>query len=133
MARYVTDAHALIWYAEGRSRKLGRRARAIYAAAEAGRAVVYVPALALAEVLEAVRRGTFRPAVPVSQWLADIFSSGAFQFAALTREVIEAGERLYTIPERGDRLIAATAVALQLPLISRDPALAGAAEVELVW
>lgn len=133
MARYVTDAHALIWYAEGRYRKLGRRARAVYAAAEAGRAVVYVPALALVEVLEAVRRGTFRPAVPVSQWLAAIFATGAFQFAALTREVIEAGERLYAIPERDDRLIAATAVALQLPLISCDPALASAAEVELVW
>ena len=65
--------------------------------------------------MEAVRLGALRTAVPVSSWLEGLFSMGPFQFAALTREVLEAGERLYSIPDRGDRLIAATAVALDVP------------------
>jgi len=85
------------------------------------------------EVLEAIRLGALRTAGPVTQWLDGLFSTGAFQFTALSREVIEAGERLYGIPERGDRLIAATALALELPLISRDPEIAGVAGVDVIW
>ena len=133
MSLYVTDAHALIWYAAGRTKKLGRRARAVYAAAESGRAVVYVPALALVEVLEAVRRGDLRVAMPVADWIDGLFSTGSFQFAGLTREVIEAGEGLYEIPERGDRLIAATGVAMDLPLISRDPAISRVPVLDVLW
>ncbi len=40
---------------------------------------------------------------------------------------------LYNIPERGDRLIAATAAALDLPLITRDPEIAQTAGVECIW
>lgn len=39
----------------------------------------------------------------------------------------------FTIPERGDRLIAATAVALDVPLITRDPEIAACANVTLLW
>jgi PIN domain nuclease of toxin-antitoxin system len=133
MSLYVTDAHALIWYAAGRLRKLGRRARAVYTAAEAGRAVIYIPALALVEVLEAIRHGVLRAELPASAWGNGLLSTGTFQFAELTRAVIEAGEHLYRIPERGDRLIAATAVALDLPLITRDPAMAELADLRVIW
>jgi predicted nucleic acid-binding protein len=37
------------------------------------------------------------------------------------------------IPERGDRLIAATALELDYPLITRDPEIAAAAGLELIW
>ena len=40
---------------------------------------------------------------------------------------------LYAIPERGDRLIAATAAELDCPLITRDPEIARAAGVDLIW
>ena len=133
MARYVTDSHPLIWYASGQERRLGRRARDAFAAADDGLAVIFLPALALVEVLEAIRTGVFRTPRPVSQWVDGLFSTGNFQFAPLTREAILAGERLYSIPERGDRLIAATAVALGLPLISRDPDIARSGVVELLW
>jgi predicted nucleic acid-binding protein len=42
-------------------------------------------------------------------------------------------QALYSIPERGDRLIAATAAHMDLPLITRDPEIARAAGVELHW
>jgi hypothetical protein len=53
----VTDAHALIWYAMGRRTRLGPRARRVYEAAEAGRAAIYIPMIAILEVFEAARWG----------------------------------------------------------------------------
>jgi predicted nucleic acid-binding protein len=40
---------------------------------------------------------------------------------------------LFAIPERGDRLIAATAMELGVPLVTRDPQIAKAADVDVIW
>jgi PIN domain nuclease of toxin-antitoxin system len=132
VARYVTDTHPLIWYAQAKPKKLGRRARLAFEQAEAGKAVIYVPTVALVEVLELVRRGYVKLSLPPGRWVTALLSAGGFTAADLTTDVVLAGEGLYGIPERNDRLIAATAQALRLPLITRDPEIA-AAGVEAVW
>jgi hypothetical protein len=43
----VTDTHALVWYALGRTKKLGPGARAFFSLVEDGRAAAYVPTLVL--------------------------------------------------------------------------------------
>ena len=68
MTLAVTDTHALIWYATGRQRKLGRGARAVFERAERGEAVIYIPALVLVELAEAVRRGAIRADEGFSRW-----------------------------------------------------------------
>ena len=96
MSVAVTDTHALIWYAVGPSRRLGRQARALFDRAERGQATIFVPVL-------------------------------------VTSDVVFEAERLYGIPERGDRLIAATAAALGYPLITSDPQIARHAGVSTIW
>ena len=64
---------------------------------------------------------------------SSIFASGNYHEAQLTAEIVYAAQRLYSIPERGDRLIAATAIVLDLPLITRDPEIQRAAGVECIW
>ena len=133
MSLYVTDTHALIWYAQGRSRKLGRRARAAFEQAESGASVIYVPVLSLVELLEAVQRGVLRLNAAPREWVRALFSTGAFLQAPLTAEIAVSAAELTGIPERGDRLIAATAVTLGLPLITRDATIAQAAGVAVIW
>ena len=128
----VTDAHALIWHATGRERRLGRTARAVFARADRGEATIYVPALTLVEVSEAVLRGTFLDG-GFSRWMRRLLASGRFAVADLSAEVILAAEELYAIPERGDRLIAATAIAHDCPLISRDPAFSRIPSLTTIW
>jgi PIN domain nuclease of toxin-antitoxin system len=129
----VTDSHALIWYAMGPGRRLGRAARALFARAERGEATIYVPTLVLVEVAEAIRRGALRYDGGFSRWARALLSAGRFVAADLSAGVVLEAEGLYTIRERGDRLIAATAVHLDCPLITRDPALARVPSLATVW
>jgi PIN domain nuclease of toxin-antitoxin system len=133
MSVAVTDSHALIWYAMGPSRRLGRRARALFARAEAGQATIFVPTLVLVEIGEAVRRGLLTCDGGFARWSERLLGSGHFPAADLTAEVVLEAEGLYTIPERGDRLIAATAAHLDVPLITRDPAIARVPSVKTIW
>jgi PIN domain nuclease of toxin-antitoxin system len=133
MSVAVTDSHALIWYALGPTRKLGRRARALFAAAEAGRATIYVPALVLVEIAEAVRRGAIRTESGFSRWAERLLASRGFVGADLTPAVVVAAESLYAIPERGDRMIAATASHLDCPLLSNDPVMTRVPGLTTLW
>lgn len=133
MSVAVTDTHALIWYAIGPSRRLGRQARMLFERADRGQATIFVPVLVLVEMAEAIRRGTVRCEAGFSRWSAQLLTSGGFVAADLTWEVVVEAERLYGIPERGDRLIAATASALGYPLITADLAIARHAGVSTIW
>lgn len=129
----VADTHALIWYAQGRLKKLGGEARRLFERADRGHAVIYLPTLSLAELGESVRAG--KAALPggLSGWMEALLSSRSFFTMDLTWEIVLRAQSLYAIPERGDRLIAATAAHLGYPLITRDPEITAAAGVEVIW
>jgi PIN domain nuclease of toxin-antitoxin system len=129
----VTDTHALIWHALGRGRRLGKAARGLFERADRGEAAVYVPVLVLVELLEANRRGTIRLPGGGEDWVRRLADSGAWFPVDLSVGIVLRAERLHSIPERGDRLIAATAAELDYPLVTRDPAIAAAAGVRLLW
>ncbi len=129
----VTDTHALIWYATGAHRRLGREARRLFERADDGQAAIYIPTLVLVEIAENARLGRVALEMGFLAWEEALFASGHFFPIDLTREIVRSAETLYEIPERGDRLIAATAVVLECPLITRDPQIAAAAGVEAVW
>lgn len=130
----VTDAHALIWAATGQVRKLGSAARAFYGRVEQGRAALYVPTHVLLEVGESHAAGDFSfRAGSFEQWLGDLSESGRYVPVDLTVEIVLRAQRFYEIPERGDRLAAATASMFDCPLITRDPVIGRASGVEILW
>lgn len=129
----VTDTHALIWFAQGRLKKLGPAARRFYERADEGRVTIFVPTISLVEVAESVRAGRTNLPGGFGTWVDGLFSTRCFLPAELSWEIVRRAETLAGIPERGDRLIAATAAQLECPLLTRDPAIAAAAGVETVW
>jgi len=129
----VTDSHGLIWYATGRQRKLGAKARRFFESVDSGRGAVYIPTIALVEIAEVSRRGIIQLNAGFAAWCDRLLASPRFIALDLTVEVVIKAEEFYRIVERGDRLIAATAAVLGLPLVTRDPSIAGEAGVEAIW
>ena len=130
----VTDTHSLLWYANLRShKKLGREALLHFQRVDRREAAVYVPALVLAEVGELAHLGRINLGLPFSDWMDGVFSNACILSQPLTHAIVRTAHNLFAIPERGDRLIAATAVALDVPLITRDPEIAACANVTLLW
>ena len=133
MSLYVTDTHPLQWYAAGSSRKLGKQARKAFEYAETGRALIYIPALVLVELLEQARAGLLRLSTSPTGWIDDLLGLPGFAPVDLTHAMVMAAESLYGIPERTDRLIAATALELGVPLITRDAEIGRVRGLETVW
>lgn len=121
MTDYVADTHALIWYLED-SPRLGLKARDAFDACDRGEVRIYVPTICLVEIVYLMEKG--RISSEMKSMLDKELKSGesGLVIADLDMDVVEqiANVLRDDIPDLPDRVIAATALALNLPLISRD-------------
>jgi len=121
MAGLVVDTHALLWYLLG-SPRLSTRARSEMDAALAAGDAMRVAAVTLVEVTYLVEKGRL-PEVARTRLhdLLDDPGSGVI-VAPLDRQIADAVARVdrNQVPDMPDRIIAATALHLGLPLVSRD-------------
>ena len=128
----VADTHALLYHAGG-SRRLGRRAAALFARAEAREAVVYVPAAVVWEVALLARAGRFNLRRAPRGFFDDLFSNPAYQpFDLTAAQVIDADE-LRINRDPFDALICAAARELGLPLMTRDADIEQSGAVRVIW
>jgi len=121
MTDYVADTHALIWYLEN-SPRLGSQARAAFDACDRGEIHIYVPTICLVEIVYLMEKGRVSP--DMKSLLDNELKSGesGLVLMDLNADVADQTANVLRddIPDLPDRVIAATALALNLPLISRD-------------
>jgi PIN domain nuclease of toxin-antitoxin system len=121
MPNVVTDTHGLIWYLED-SPRLGPAAREAFDACDRGEVVVYIPTICLVEIIYLQEKGRI-PADMKAQLDAELRAeTSGLVLADLTAEVASDIARVprSEVPDMPDRIIAATALHLGLPLLSRD-------------
>ena len=128
----VTDTHALIFHAAGGG-VLGPGARKQFAAAEAGKQIIYVPAAVIWEVglLARVVRINLRRSMRA--FFDDLFSNPAYQPHELTAAQIFDADDLRFTRDPFDGLIVAAARDLKLPLITRDTTIRESGSVRVIW
>jgi len=130
----VTDTLALIWWVSDQRRRLGRRANTFFDRVDEGAAVVCVPAVVLVELDEALHAGDLSLSEPFPVFVNRLASTPSrYQLIDLTPAVVTRAHELFAIPERGDRLIAATAAVLEYPLVTRDAEIARAFGGDQIW
>lgn len=128
----VCDTHALIYWSLA-PRKLGGAARkAIEQAREAGE--VLCADISLWEIAMLVEKGRLELGVSVEEYLDKLL-------AALGLTVLPISPRIAALAQSGrflqkdpaDRLIGATALALDVPLVTRDAEFKRVSGLRLVW
>ena len=128
----VTDTHPLIFHAAGGGR-LGTKAKAQFAAAEAGEVVVYVPAAVIWETAILARIVRINLRRSVREFFADLFSNPAYQPHDLTADqVFDAADLRFT-RDPFDGLIVAAARDLGVPLVTRDTTIRESGSVRVMW
>lgn len=130
----VLDTHALVWWVDGETKRLSRKAR--QALEQHGkRNELMVSSITFFEITTLERRGRLQFKIPASEWLAQVRRLPEYRIEPLPDEVAErAGQFGDTFPgDPADRMIAATALLHDVPLVTHDEKLRGVEYLKTIW
>jgi PIN domain nuclease of toxin-antitoxin system len=122
MSAVAADTHAALWYLKKAARLSPTALQALESAARKG-APIYLSVISLVEVCYLIEKGK----LPHSDWSVVISSisngvKSAIELAPFDRKIAETLPHIprSIVPDMPDRIIAATALHLGVPLVSRD-------------
>jgi len=114
----VVDTHIWIWWVHDRT-KLSKRA---ISSLEAG-SRVGVPAICMWEIAMLVTKKRLVLDSPVETWLDEAIAVNGIEVLPLTPRIVSTATQLAMHPDPADRLIVATALAHDAPLVTVDSAI----------
>lgn len=134
MNEYVADAHALSWYLLA-STRLAKTAKFVLREAAAGRVKIYLPAVAIAEMIMTVEKrrlpsATLPELILHLNWMKN---QPNYELLPLDPDLVISSHALTVIPDIFDRLIVAEALRLNLPLITCDSVIQKSGAIKVIW
>jgi predicted nucleic acid-binding protein len=117
MNSFVTDTQALVKFMMGK-RVINDRSHQAFLSADKAQSTIIIPAIVLMEVLYLFEKSRIDISLFQTE---DLLKSQNYQFEPLSLEILKTASEITDIPELHDRLIAATARYLDIPLITNDP------------
>jgi PIN domain nuclease of toxin-antitoxin system len=133
MSALVADTHALIWYVLN-APELSATARAAMEFASQEGKLIYVASISLVEITYLIEKGRL-PLVLLNRVMdAMADEQSALVLVPLDEAAVRAVGRIprNKVPDMPDRIIAATALHLNLPLITRDRQIQ-ASGIQTIW
>ena len=129
----VVDTHIAIWYFADAT-QLSKPAENAIDKAEAG-GIVFVSAITIVELIYLIEKGKIPPDVLdlLRDGLDD--STTAFRLVETSREIADEVENIprSIVPDMPDRIIAATALHLNLPLVTKDHMVQALQIINTIW
>lgn len=130
MNRYVVDTHALFWYLTD-APKLGKHARAALDEGKNGQAIIFIPAIVLAELYylneKLGRLFTF------SETFEVLRQGNQYRLLPFTPEDILDFDQDNTISEMHDRIIAGISRRFNAPCLSVDKQIVQSNSIATIW
>ncbi len=128
--RYVADTHAIFWYLVD-SPRLSNAASTIFDKADAGGAVIYLPAIVLAE-LYFLNEKVGRP-LDFTREFERLRQSGQFILVDFAAQDVLDFDLDANVPEMHDRMIAGMARWLNAPCLTCDRQITASGVVATIW
>ncbi|HEY6556094.1 MAG TPA: type II toxin-antitoxin system VapC family toxin [Polyangiaceae bacterium] len=131
--RAVLDTAPLVAIATGTERSLGPEAKRLVKRAARTGALLGIPSICLFEVAQLEERGRLKLRLPFEEWCGLLEESAGLRILPLDLGVVSEARALPALRDPFDRLIAGTAVAHGVPLVTPDRRIAGSGRVTVVW
>lgn len=130
----ISDTHATIWYLFA-SPTLSTNAKQFMDSVAMSGGFIFVPSISIVEIIYLTEKGKL-----LSPTLSRIIQAinlpgGSFSNLELTFNIAQTLAQIprQTVPDMPDRIIAATALHLNLPLVTADAKIGRLANIQTVW
>jgi len=131
----VADTHAVVWYIDAPHNLSTTATAALDAATNTSGERILISAITLVEIRYLVEKNRIKAAVleRIEQELDE--PDPMVVVVSLDRTVCDALGSIprYAVPDMPDRIIAATALSLGLPLVTRDTKIQSLSNITIVW
>lgn len=128
MDSFVTDTQALVKFMMGK-KVINDRSHQAFLSVDKAESTIIIPAIVLMEVLYLFEKNRIDISLFQTE---DLLKSQNYQFEPLSLQILKTASEITDIPELHDRLIAATARYLDLPLITNDPVIRASEFVDIL-
>ncbi len=130
---YVTDTHPLIWYATGRHSTLSPKVLKAFQQAETFETLIYVPAVVFWEIAMLESLGKIKLKETFDRWADQLLGRNNFEIVPLETAIIHRSVGFNFNNDFFDKAIVASAIELDVPLITKDIAITESKLVEIYW
>ena len=127
--QYVTDTHSLVWYFTENPRLSKKALKVFEKTVKEG--TIIIPTVVLAEIMHIAKKG--RITMSFTETVEKIEENENFEITPLDLDILKKADEIDCELEMHDRLIAATALFFDVPLITRDQTIKDSDLCRIIW
>lgn len=127
---YIADTHALLWHFTEHP-ALSEKAKTLFQQCEKGECVIFIPSIVMAECLSIFDKKKVR--FDFKALFERVRKSENYVMIALDDTILQMMMDVTEVTEIHDKIIAATAKFLGVPLITKDEVLQSVTKLATVW
>jgi PIN domain nuclease of toxin-antitoxin system len=105
----------------------------VFESARADQSTIYVSSYVFVEIAQLLRKNVIKLNQPLSVWTKTLFTCRGYRLVPIDLPIVLEYESLLFSKDPADSLIVATAINLDLPLITNDSLIHKAAPCKLFW
>ena len=130
---FVTDTHPLVWFVTNKHSYLSPKALSFFEKADVGENVVYIPTVVLLEIAVLQNLGRVNLKERFDYWASKLLKKQGFEIINLDTSIITNAVGYNFNNDIFDKVIVASAVEFDLPLITKDNAIIDSNLIEIYW
>lgn len=130
---FVTDTHPLIWFSTRKHSQLSSKVLSAFDKANEGDLLIYIPAVVLWEIAILQNLGKINLPERFDFWSSNLLRKKGFILIPLEPSIIANAVNYNFNNDLFDKIIVASAVDFDLPLITKDSAITNSNVVEIYW